>query len=755
MGSGFQPGDIAVLCRAKTLIRPIEAEIVRRGIPCRTVGGTPFFERREIRDLLAYLRLVVNPNDELSFRRCVNVPRRSVGDATVKRIRAFAQTYALPLGEALDRRSEIEDLPRLAAVGLDDFAHLLERARAVAVDGGAVGALDAVLADGEYLRQLLDGAVDDEERTYRAESVEQLRTIALDHPTVDSLLEMAGLVTEAGDAGDDDSRVVLMTIHAAKGLEFPTVFVVGLEEGIFPDRRCLEDEELEEERRLAYVAITRAEHRLYLSHAASRRTVDRVAESEPEPLPGRDPRGAAPHARRALGADPGGGRRFAALRSNSASELAPGHSRPYRPPVARPSVPASLTSAPTMGATPTHGRRPAADPGGGHPDRRRPPGRSRAGWLLPGVDPHPPHRVRSVPGRARQHRVRGLPRRPHPHRAGHPDPGAGHPAAHLRLPAPGTSRLSPRRTGGGPTWSPPTAPRPRARPAVDPVTTGGAPSSSTTPAGASQQDVVIPVDLVRQVAAPRSSCRAPGRPTPSWPSRRQHRTGRQRETIVPVDVSAARWARRSTSGPPTPSSGWPSPVRAPPLRPGAGGVIPVDTVNSRPGPDPHRPGRLLGVLTPRHRGDPRRGHRLRHRPGGLRLRGPGAAPQPPPPVSPVRRRRSTSSASPRRPAAVATPDGSSLQVVDSANNWINPVPCRLVRHPPRPRSDCPKAVAGGTEHPTDIVLGPDGSTAYLVEGFDPSSPTTRPPRRSGSRFRCATAPRRWRSPRRRRVSAGS
>ncbi len=280
VGSGSRPGDIAVLCRAKTLIRPIEAEIVRRGIPCRTVGGTPFFERREIRDLLAYLRLVVNPNDELSFRRCVNVPRRSVGDATVKRIRAFAQTYALPLGEALDRRSEIEDLPRLAAVGLDDFAHLLERARAVAVDGGAVGALDAVLADGEYLRQLLDGAVDDEERTYRAESVEQLRTIALDHPTVDSLLEMAGLVTEAGDAGDDDSRVVLMTIHAAKGLEFPTVFVVGLEEGIFPDRRCLEDEELEEERRLAYVAITRAEHRLYLSHAASRRTVDRVAESE-------------------------------------------------------------------------------------------------------------------------------------------------------------------------------------------------------------------------------------------------------------------------------------------------------------------------------------------------------------------------------------------------------------------------------------------------------------------------------------------
>ncbi|MGO9028888.1 MAG: ATP-dependent helicase [Acidimicrobiales bacterium] len=277
---GARPGDIAVLCRAKTLTRPIEAEVVRRGIPCRTVGGTPFFERKEIRDLTAYLRLAVNPHDELSFRRCVNLPRRAVGDASVKKVRSFAQTYGLALGDALDRRSEIEDLPRLALAGLDEFARRLDEIRRAGELHGALGALDAVLADGEYLRQLVDAAADDEERIYRQESVEQLRAVATDHPTIDSFLDMAGLITDADDADDDRSRLVLMTIHAAKGLEFPAVFVVGMEEGIFPDRRCMEDEQLEEERRLAYVAITRAERRLYLSHARTRRSMDRVVENE-------------------------------------------------------------------------------------------------------------------------------------------------------------------------------------------------------------------------------------------------------------------------------------------------------------------------------------------------------------------------------------------------------------------------------------------------------------------------------------------
>jgi DNA helicase-2/ATP-dependent DNA helicase PcrA len=277
---GAKPGEIAVLCRAKALARPIEAEIVRRGIPCRTVGGTSFFDRREIKDLVAYLRLAANPQDELSFRRCVNVPRRAVGDASIKKIRAFAQTYALPLDEALARRREIEELPKLALAGLDGFVQLLDEVRQAAVAGGALAAIDAITADGEFVRQLLDAAVDDEERQYRQESLDQLRAIAGDHPSIESFLDMAGLITDADDSSDDRSRVSLMTIHAAKGLEFGAVFVVGMEEGVFPDRRCLEEGQVEEERRLAYVAITRARRRLYLSHARRRRSFNKLVEHD-------------------------------------------------------------------------------------------------------------------------------------------------------------------------------------------------------------------------------------------------------------------------------------------------------------------------------------------------------------------------------------------------------------------------------------------------------------------------------------------
>ena len=280
VGEGVRPGEIAVLCRAKTLARPIEAEIVRRGIPCRTVGGTSFFDRKEIKDLLAYLRLAANPQDELSFRRCVNVPRRAVGDASIKKVRAFAQTHALSLVDTLARREEIDDLPKLALLGLDAFVRLLDEVREAAVGGGALGAIDAVTADGEFVRQLLDAAVDDEERRYRQESLDQLRAMAGDHPTIESFLDMAGLITDADDSDDDRSRVSLMTIHAAKGLEFGAVFVVGMEEGIFPDRRCLDEGEIEEERRLAYVAITRAQRRLYLSHARRRRSLNRVVERD-------------------------------------------------------------------------------------------------------------------------------------------------------------------------------------------------------------------------------------------------------------------------------------------------------------------------------------------------------------------------------------------------------------------------------------------------------------------------------------------
>ncbi len=279
---GTRPGDVAVLCRAKALARPVEAELVRRGIACRTVGGTPFFERREVKDLVSYLRLAINPDDELAFRRCVNTPRRSVGDGSVKKVRAFARAYDLPLSQALARRSEIEDLPQLASTGLGTFCDLVRRVAEASERAGPAAGLDEVLADGEYVRQLLARAVDDEERQYRRESLDQLRAVAAEHATIESFLDLASLASLADDAGDegDTGRVVLMTVHAAKGLEFPVVFVVGLEEGVFPDRRCLEAGPLEEERRLAYVAITRAQRRLYLSHARRRRVLGQLVEHE-------------------------------------------------------------------------------------------------------------------------------------------------------------------------------------------------------------------------------------------------------------------------------------------------------------------------------------------------------------------------------------------------------------------------------------------------------------------------------------------
>ncbi|MHB1716160.1 MAG: ATP-dependent helicase, partial [Acidimicrobiales bacterium] len=191
---GARPGDIAVLCRAKAVARPIEAELVRRAIPCRTVGGTPFFERREVKDLLAYLRMVVNRDDGLSFRRCVNVPKRAVGDASIKKVRSFARSYSLSLGLVLDRRHEIEDLPTQAREGLDAFVALLDAAMAAAATGGPAAALDVVLADGAYLRELVAGARDAEEVQYREESVEQFRSIASDHASIEDVVDLASLV---------------------------------------------------------------------------------------------------------------------------------------------------------------------------------------------------------------------------------------------------------------------------------------------------------------------------------------------------------------------------------------------------------------------------------------------------------------------------------------------------------------------------------------------------------------------------------
>jgi len=271
-GRGVRGPDIAVLCRGKVTGRGVEEALLAAGIPCVFSGAVAFFERAHIKDLLAYLRLVVNRADELAFRRIVNTPRRSVGPASIRKLRTWARYRDLDIDEAMKRCAEVDELPAKATEGLLGLHQVLETARAQNAAG--VGP-DEVLADiidaTGYLAHVEQSAKGSQQ--HALEGVERLLVIAGGHASVLSLLEIAELSSQwdqdaAGDVTDE--RVVIMTIHGAKGLEWPVVFVPAMEEGVFPDARCTSGPELEEERRLAYVAITRAKQRLYLSHAQSR-----------------------------------------------------------------------------------------------------------------------------------------------------------------------------------------------------------------------------------------------------------------------------------------------------------------------------------------------------------------------------------------------------------------------------------------------------------------------------------------------------
>ena len=292
-------GDVAVFYRTNAQSRALEESLVRAGIPYRVVGGTRFYDRREIRDVMAYLRVLVNPDDEVSWRRIVNVPKRGVGDTSVARLSGWSGARGVSFGEAVARAEEA-GVGAKAARGLAELVALLEELRsemarpvarptdpAAGAGGGpeldleadAVVEVEGRLGPGEvvvavversgYRNELLAGGTI--EALGRVENIDELAGVAGEHRTVADFLEAASLVTEADQVETDGTTVSLMTMHIAKGLEFPAVFLVGMEDGIFPHLRSIGDPvELEEERRLCYVGITRAEHRLYLSHAWSR-----------------------------------------------------------------------------------------------------------------------------------------------------------------------------------------------------------------------------------------------------------------------------------------------------------------------------------------------------------------------------------------------------------------------------------------------------------------------------------------------------
>ncbi|MCB0972234.1 MAG: UvrD-helicase domain-containing protein, partial [Acidimicrobiales bacterium] len=260
-------GEVAVFYRTNAQSRVIEEHLLRGGIPYKVVGGTRFYDRREIKDALAYVRAVVNPADEVSVKRVLNTPKRGVGDSTVAKLDNWAAMQGLTFSEAL-RRSDEAGVTGRAVKGIADFLSVID-ASASAVEDGPGPLLESVLGRSGYVDELQ--AEHSIEAEGRLENLAELVGSAREVETVDEFLEQISLVADSDEIPDDDSSVVLMTLHSAKGLEFPAVFLIGLEDGIFPHLRSLgEPHELEEERRLAYVGITRARQRLYLTHAWSR-----------------------------------------------------------------------------------------------------------------------------------------------------------------------------------------------------------------------------------------------------------------------------------------------------------------------------------------------------------------------------------------------------------------------------------------------------------------------------------------------------
>ena len=281
-----QPGDTAIFYRTNAQSRVFEEVFMRAALPYKVVGGVRFYERKEVKDLLAYLRVLANPNDEVSIRRIINVPKRGIGDRALDYVDMYAQSNAISFWQGLHRCSEISDMPKRAASSVHQFLSMIA-ALHVLVEAKVRPSviIEAVLEQSGFLAELSTSK--DPQDEVRVENLQELVAVSMEYEVtpIDDLgedqeislagfLEQVSLVADSDEIpeGEDHGGVVtLMTLHTAKGLEFPTVFLTGLEDGIFPHSRTFDDKnEIEEERRLAYVGLTRAEQRLYLTRAESR-----------------------------------------------------------------------------------------------------------------------------------------------------------------------------------------------------------------------------------------------------------------------------------------------------------------------------------------------------------------------------------------------------------------------------------------------------------------------------------------------------
>ena len=275
-------GDMAILYRTNAQSRVLEEALIKRALPYTMVGGTKFYDRKEIKDVLAYLRVLYNPFDDLSLLRIINVPKRSIGATTVAKLQDYAREKGTSLFMTLTQLHLIDSIKGKTKEKLEEFGILIFTLVSEMEDKTVLDILESILDRTGYLAQLEEST--DPQDQARAENIGELLSVAKDFQdtnpsgTVEDFLEQVALVNDVDSFEQEEAKVTLMTLHAAKGLEFPIVFLCGLEEGLFPHSRTLMNpEEIEEERRLAYVGITRAEKELYISNATTRTVFGRTS----------------------------------------------------------------------------------------------------------------------------------------------------------------------------------------------------------------------------------------------------------------------------------------------------------------------------------------------------------------------------------------------------------------------------------------------------------------------------------------------
>jgi DNA helicase-2/ATP-dependent DNA helicase PcrA len=276
--------DIVVLYRTNAQSRAAETELIRFNMPYRIVGGVRFYERKEIKDVLAYLRVINSDNDWVAFQRIINLPPRGIGAITLKKIIDFGKDYGLTIPQMLERIDQLGLSPK-ATASLIELARVLAILKRSKETESLHELIDLVIKKSGYDSFLKDGSENGEERL---ENVKELLSVAEDYTNIqgdsnlEGFLEEIALVADIDNWNPEEEALTLMTIHAAKGLEFKTVFIIGMEENLFPHvNSSFDQEELEEERRLCYVAITRARERIYMTLAQSRMLFGRIQKNPP------------------------------------------------------------------------------------------------------------------------------------------------------------------------------------------------------------------------------------------------------------------------------------------------------------------------------------------------------------------------------------------------------------------------------------------------------------------------------------------